>query len=78
MAVVAQNERLQVWLDCDLGPLGEVGSLFHDSGQVRFQYDPSWVSAPSAFALDPGLTLDAGAFFPNPEIGNFGIFLDAS
>lgn len=78
MAVVAETEQLEVWLDCELAPLRKVGSLAHSRGQVRFQYDQDWVSAPSAFAIDPGLALDAGAFFPDPEAGNFGIFLDSS
>ena len=69
---------LEAWVDCDLIPLRKVGTLFHNRGQVRFHYEQSWVRAPSAFALDPGLTLDASAFFPDPEIGNFGIFLDSS
>lgn len=31
-----------------------------------------------AFAIDPQLSLDAGPFFPKPDAGNFGIFLDSS
>jgi hypothetical protein len=33
---------------------------------------------PLAFALDPDLSLGDQAFFPKPEFGNFGIFLDSS
>lgn len=78
MATRNNTAALEVWVDCDLIPLRKVGTLFHNRGQVRFHYEKSWVSAPSAFALDPGLTLDASPFFPDPEIGNFGIFLDSS
>lgn len=69
---------LEVWLDCELWPASRVGTLFHDRGQVRFQYDPQWLRTEHAFALDPDLSLDAQAFFPNSEQGNFGIFLDSS
>jgi len=31
-----------------------------------------------AFALDPDLSLDDAPFFPKPELGNFGVFLDSS
>ncbi|MDP1542722.1 MAG: HipA domain-containing protein, partial [Polycyclovorans sp.] len=31
-----------------------------------------------AFNLDPDLSLDKAPFFPRPETGNFGIFLDSS
>lgn len=69
---------LEVWLDCDLAPHSQVGALSHDRGQVRFQYDRRWLSDSRAFALDPGLSLDEQPFFPRPELGNFGIFLDSS
>jgi len=70
---------LEVWLDCDLCPRQRLGTLAHDRGQVRFHYDPSWLTQHDlAFAIDPQLTLDAGPFFPKPELGNFGIFLDSS
>ncbi len=36
------------------------------------------LSDPRAFALDPDLSLDEHPFFPKPELGNFGIFLDSS
>lgn len=50
----------------------------HDRGQVRFQYHASWLQDARAFALDPDLSLDAQPFFPKPDMGNFGIFLDSS
>jgi serine/threonine-protein kinase HipA len=52
--------------------------LAHDRGQIRFHYDKAWLNDPRAFALDPDLSLDAHPFFPKPELGNFGVFLDSS
>jgi len=73
------NDELEVWLDCDLCPLQRLGMLAHDRRQVRFRYDTPWLAQQDmAFAIDPQLSLDAGAFFPKPEAGNFGIFLDSS
>lgn len=72
------THTLEVWLDADLGPACLVGMLAHDRGQVRFHYDRAWLANPRAFALDPDLSLDASAFFPKPDQGNFGIFLDSS
>ncbi len=74
----AQDNVLEVWLDCDLGPACLVGTLAHDRGQVRFRYERSWLTDGRAFSLDPDLSLDDAAFFPKPEMGNFGIFLDSS
>lgn len=73
-----QNNVLEVWLDCDLGPACLVGTLAHDRGQVRFHYDRNWLKDARAFALDPDLSLDEHPFFPKPELGNFGVFLDSS
>lgn len=73
-----QDTSLEVWLDCDLGPPCMVGTLAHDRGQIRFHYERAWLSDARAFALDPDLSLDASPFFPKPELGNFGIFLDSS
>ena len=73
------SESLEVWLDCDLCPMQRLGTLAHDRGQVRFHYDKTWLAQQDiAFAIDPKLTLDAGPFFPKPEAGNFGVFLDSS
>lgn len=73
------TESLEVWLDCDLCPMQRLGTLAHDRGQVRFHYDKTWLTQQDiAFAIDPQLTLDAGPFFPKPEAGNFGVFLDSS
>lgn len=73
------SESLEVWLDCDLCSMQRLGTLAHDRGQVRFHYDKAWLTQQDiAFAIDPQLTLDAGPFFPKPEAGNFGVFLDSS
>lgn len=74
----AKENNLEVWLDCDLSAACLVGNLSHDRGQVRFRYSPTWLENPRAFALDPDLSLDSQPFFPKPELGNFGIFLDSS
>jgi serine/threonine-protein kinase HipA len=73
-----RGQALEVWLDGDLGPACQVGTLAHDRGQVRFHYDRQWLKDPRAFALDPDLSLDEHPFFPKPELGNFGVFLDSS
>lgn len=76
--MTAAAQTLEVWLDCDLGPACRVGTLSHDRGQVRFHYEPAWLADARAFALDPDPSLDDQPFFPKPELGNFGIFLDSS
>lgn len=73
-----QGDVLEVWLDCDLGPPCQVGTLAHDRGQIRFHYERAWLRDARAFALDPDLSLDEAPFFPKPELGNFGVFLDSS
>ena len=73
-----QDNTLEVWLDDGLGPACQVGTLSHDRGQIRFRYQPDWLRDPRAFALDPDLSLDEHPFFPKPELGNFGVFLDSS
>ena len=74
----ATQNALEVWLDCDLQPPCLVGTLTHDRGQIRFHYNRDWLKNPRAFAVDPDLSLDEHPFFPKPELGNFGIFLDSS
>jgi len=74
----SQNNILEVWLDSDLAPACLVGTLAHDRGQVRFHYDRNWLGQARAFTLDPDLSLDDQPFFPKPELGNFGVFLDSS
>jgi serine/threonine-protein kinase HipA len=73
-----QDNTLEVWLDDAQGPVRQVGTLAHDRGQIRFHYERAWLKDPRAFALDPDLSLDEHPFFPKPELGNFGIFLDSS
>jgi len=73
-----QPQALEVWLDGELGPARRVGRLVHERGQVRFHYDRHWLGDALAFAIDPDLSLDDAPFFPRPELGNFGIFLDSS
>jgi len=73
-----RGNSLEVWLDCDLSPPCPVGILAHDRGQIRFRYNSDWLRDPRAFALDPDLSLDDAPFFPRPEFGNFGIFMDSS
>jgi len=34
-----QDNTLEVWLDDDLGPARQVGTLAHDRGQIRFHYE---------------------------------------
>ena len=58
--------------------LVKVGTLSHDRGQVSFHYHEAWLKNPAALSLDPDLTLDKAPFFPGPEAGNFGVFLDSS
>lgn len=72
------GSELEVWLDCEPGPLCLVGILSSDRGQVRFHYDRGWLREGRAFSLDPDLSLGDHAFFPKPELGNFSIFLDSS
>ncbi len=71
--------NLEVWLDVDFLPnITRVGTLSHDKGQVRFAYFTDWLKSPLRFMIDPSLSLDHAPFYPNPETGNFGIFLDSS
>ena len=72
-------DKLEVWLDADfLTEPCRAGNLFHEKGQVWFNYEKSWLKNPACFSLDPDLTLDAAPFFPKPGAGIFGIFLDSS
>lgn len=73
------ENKLEVWIDTDfIGEMIKVGTLAHDRGHVRFSYDKGWLAHPSCFDIDPDLSLDDSTFHPNPEVGNFGIFLDSS
>lgn len=73
------SDKLEVWLDAGFLPnMMRVGTLSHDKGQIRFAYNADWLKNPLRFDIDPTLSLDAAPFYPNPETGNFGIFLDSS
>ena len=72
------NRSVEVWIDADVAPNAQIGTLHDARGQVRFQYHPEWPNSPHAFAIDPDLSLDDQPFFPRPETGHFGIFLDSS
>jgi serine/threonine-protein kinase HipA len=73
------SESVEVWLDADfVSEKMRVGTLSHDRGAVRFAYEESWLKHPLSFALDPELTLDAGAFHPKAEQGNFRVFDDSA
>jgi serine/threonine-protein kinase HipA len=73
------NSALEVWMDADfLSEMHRVGTLHNDNGTLRFEYDKSWLASPDNFNLDPDLSLDKAPFFPRPELGNFGVFLDSS
>lgn len=75
---MSHANRLEVWLDSELAPACRVGTLAHDRGQVRFHYASAWLKDPRAFALDPDLSIGDEPFFPKPELGLFGVFLDSS
>lgn len=73
------KDSLEVWLDAEFTSAPcQVGVLANDRGQIRFTYEPAWLGHSARFALDPDLSLDAAPFFPKPELGNFGVFLDSS
>jgi serine/threonine-protein kinase HipA len=70
-------DGLEVWLDDPaFGALAHLGRLQRVGREsVRFEYSPSWLKNPAAFALDPELSLASGNF--HPKDSNFGIFLDS-
>jgi serine/threonine-protein kinase HipA len=73
------DNKLEVWIDADfIDKMTKVGTLSHNRGNVRFNYDKGWLAYPNCFDIDPDLSLDDATFHPNPELGNFGIFLDSS
>lgn len=69
--------KLEVWVDADFIGM-KVGTLTHDRGSVRFNYDRGWLDHPQYFSIDPDLSQDGSVFHPNPAIGDFGIFMDSS
>lgn len=73
------SAALEVWMDANFLPAQQrVGTLHNDNGQVRFAYAQAWLQSPFVFNLDPDLSLDKAPFFPRPEAGTFGVFLDSS
>ena len=72
------RQALEVWLDCDLAPLRQVGLLSHDRGTVWFEYAAAWLNNPLAFQIDPDLRLGEGPIYTNADTGSFGIFLDSA
>jgi serine/threonine-protein kinase HipA len=73
------TDKLEVWMDADfLDQMIRVGTLTSNKGSVRFNYDAGWLKHPMKFTLDPQLMLDDAVLHPDPEQGNFGIFLDSS
>ena len=77
MAKPSTQERLWVWLDNPaFGPCQHIGTLSKgDRDSVRFAYASAWLRNPSAFELDPALTLGEGEFYPAES--NFGVFMDS-
>ncbi|AGY57247.1 HipA family toxin-antitoxin system [Gloeobacter kilaueensis JS1] len=44
------NNRLEVWIDADfIDKTTRIGTLFHDRGNIRFNYDRDWLKHPSKF-----------------------------
>ena len=73
------GNKLEVWIDADfMGEIAKVGTLSHDRGHVRFNYEGSWLEHPQCFSIDPDLSLDNSVFHPVPAVGDFGIFMDSS
>ena len=72
------TQSLEVWLDSDVVPMTLIGRLSSDRGNLWFDYAPAWLDNVHRFELDPDLTLGEGAFHPDPDAGNFGIFLDSA
>lgn len=73
------STALEVWMDANFLPTQQrVGTLHNDKGQVRFEYAQAWLQSSFVFNLDPDLSLDKAPFFPRPEAGSFGVFLDSS
>lgn len=77
----ARASSLEAHLDCDFLPERQpvcVGRLAEDRGSIRFEYTEDWIARDTAFQIDPALTLHKGTFHPQPDVGNFGVFLDSS
>jgi serine/threonine-protein kinase HipA len=58
------NIDLEVWIDCDLAPLQQIGVLSHDRGQVRFKYIRKWLAQERvSFSIDPQLKVGYGSSY---------------
>ena len=77
MAKPKAKEGLWVWLDDpSFGSCQHIGMLSKgDRGSIRFEYESAWLKNPTAFELDPALTLGEGNFYP--AASNFGVFMDS-
>ncbi len=77
--VTKTNDRLEVWIDSNIvDGISCIGTLHHEHGHIRFNYNKEWLKHPNCFNIDPHLSLDKGEFHPRPEIGSFGMLLDSS
>lgn len=72
------RDVLEVWLDCDLVPMQQIGTLSHDRGTVWFEYRAAWLNQSLAFQIDPELHLGDGPLYPHADSGNFGVLLDSA
>ncbi len=73
------SNRLEVWIDADfIGEILKIGTLTNNEGSIRFNYDPNWLKHPQCFNIDPDIYQDNSVSYPDPAIGNFGIFMDSS
>ncbi len=73
------TDELEVWLDADfVDGLLRVGTLTHDRGSIRFEYDAAWLGHALSFAVDPDLSLGEGVYYPQAEQGNFRVFDDSA
>ena len=78
--MIDSRDRVVVHLDAaELGADRVAGALGREragaQGVISFAYEPGWVAAPDAFALDPSLPLYEGEQYP-PALP--GIFADAA
>ncbi len=78
--MIDSRDRVVVHLDAaELGAHRVAGALGREragtQGVISFAYEPGWVAAPDAFALDPSLSLYEGEQYP-PALP--GIFADAA
>lgn len=73
------SNRLEVWIDADfIGEILKIGTLANNEGSIRFNYDPKWLKHPQCFNIDPDIYHDNSVSYPDPVLGNFGIFMDSS